>query len=105
MGAALAAVHGKGCVAAVAYGPAGGVAFFRRPTPEEHDTLSMYADDDAARRKAFAQYVRGCFAGALDGSTIAQVEAAAGPSWLGGPAGVAVNRLAGAKEVKQTVFF
>lgn len=104
MGAALAAIHGPGKVAAVAYG-ADGAAFFRAPTPSEFDTFAMYADDPDAKRKAFTAYVRGCFAGDLAGRELAEVEALAGPAWLHGPAGAAVNRLAGVKEVRPTVFF
>jgi hypothetical protein len=102
MAAELKAAHGP--IAGVPYRD-GGLAFFRRPTPEEYDNFAMYADEPDARRKAHRAYVRGCFVKALDGSTLEQVEAKAGPVWLTGPAGNAVNTLAGAKEVAPTRFF
>lgn len=103
-GAALKEAHGP--IAAVPYGDAGEVAFFRRATEEEYDGFMTYADDGDVKRKAFRSMVKACFVESFP--TLRdwdQVIASAGPGWTNGPAGTAVNKLAGSKERAQSTFF
>jgi hypothetical protein len=106
-GAALEAVHGVDNIAAVHY-KGGGVAFFRAPDPEAHDSYVLYAGDEKiateTRRKATLAYVRACFLESLSGDTWEQVLAKAGVVWHRGPVLRAINRLAGASEEAPTVF-
>lgn len=83
----------------------GGAAYFRQPTPDEHDEWRSLAaaGDDSTTRKAFRAYVQACYLGALVGgewlppASWAEVSGREGPGWTSGPAGDAVNTIAGSK--------
>lgn len=107
-GAALKRIHGK--IGGVAI--EGGCAFFRMPTAEAFDEFAAVpSEEQDLRRRAFRRYVREAFVCALvNGAELGpecfdQIAATEGPAWVAGPAGTAVNKLAGAKERAPARFF
>lgn len=88
----------KGSVAVPISG--GGFAYFRRPSNEEWDELQALAGDEDQKNIAYRRTVSMCFIGAfIPGSGELVLNAVIdleGPGFITGPAGKAVNMLAGA---------
>lgn len=106
---ALRKAHGNVRMARVAMRSGGG-AYVRRPTVDEYEALQIALDgsEGAAKQRAYGDYVKACFLGALDASgnevSYDGVASLEGPAFvLGGGLGLAVNALAGSG-APQTTF-
>jgi hypothetical protein len=89
----------------------GGTAYVRRPTVDEYEAMQTSLDgaEGAAKQRAYADYVKSCFVGAISAEgeelSFSEVESREGPAFVrGGALGIAVNVLAGSGAPQATYF-